>query len=205
MDFPCGSAVKESACSAGGLGSVPGSGRSPGEGKGYPLQRSDSIVRGFAKSRTCLNDFHLRLKAVVVVVAVQSLISFQLFGTSWTAACHAPLFFAISQSVLKLMSVMSVVPSNHLILRFPLLLLLSIFPSIRVFSNESLLHIRFSIIPSNKYLELISFRADWFDLLAGQGTLKSLLQNHSSKTFVLQCSAFFVAQRSYPYMILEKP
>ena len=110
------------------------------------------------------------------------------------------------------MSIESVMPSNHLILRCPLLLLPSIFPSIRVFSNESALHIRwpkywsfsFSISPSIEYSGLISFRMDWSDLLAVQGTLKSLLQHHSSKASILQCSAFFIIQLSHPYMTTGK-
>ena len=117
-----------------------------------------------------------------------------------------------SWSLLKLMSIESVMPSNHFILCRPLLLLPSIFPSIRVFSNESVLHIRlpnywsfsFSISPSNEYSGLISFRIDWFDLLAVQGTLKSLLQHHSSKASILQCSAFFIFQLSYPYITTGK-
>ena len=117
-----------------------------------------------------------------------------------------------SQSLLKLMSIKSVMPSNHLILLSPLLLLSSIFPSIRVFSNESVLHIRwpkywgfsFSISPSNEYSGLISFRIDWFDLCAVQGTLKSLLQHHSSKAAILWCSAFFMVQLSHPYKTIGK-
>ena len=119
-----------------------------------------------------------------------------------------------SQSLLKLMSIESVMPSNHLIFFHPLLLPLSIFPSIRVFSNESVLHIRwpkywsfsfsFSISPSNEYSGLISFRMDWLDLLAVQGTLKTLLQHHSSKASTLWCSAFFTVQLSHPYMTNEK-
>ena len=117
-----------------------------------------------------------------------------LFVTPWTAACQAFLSFTISWSLLKLMSIESVMPSNHLILCCPLLLLLSIFPSIRVFSSESSLHIRwpkywsfhFNISPSNAYLGLISFRMDWFELLAVQGTLKSLLQPHRSKASILR-------------------
>ena len=113
---------------------------------------------------------------------------------------------------LKLISIVSVMPSKHLIPCYPLLLLPSIFPSIRIFSSESVLHIRgpkywhfsFSIIPSNEYLGLISFRMDWLDLLAAQGTLKRLLQNHSSKASVLQLSAFFIAQLSHPYMTTGK-
>ena len=116
------------------------------------------------------------------------------------------------QSLLKLMSIESVMPSNYLILCYPLLLLPSIFPSIRVFSNESVLRIRwlkycsfrFSISPSNEYSGLISFRMDWLDLLAVQGTLKSLLQHHSSKVSILWCSAFFMVQLSHPYMTTRK-
>ena len=118
-------------------------------------------------------------------------------ASPWTAARWAPLSSAISQSLLKFMSIDSVMPSNHLILCRPLLLLPSIFPSIRVFANESALHIRwpkywsfsFSSSPSNEYSRLISFRIDWLDLLAVQGTLKSLLQHHSSKASVLRCSS----------------
>ena len=112
----------------------------------------------------------------------------------------------MSQSLLKLMSIESVMPSVQLILYHPLLLLPSIFSSTSAFSNESVLHIRwpkywnFSISPSNEYLELISFRIDWFDLLAVQGTLKSLLQHHSSRASILQCSAFFMVQLSHPYV-----
>ena len=121
--------------------------------------------------------------------SIQSLSHVQLFETPWIAARQASLSITNSQSLLKLMSIKSVMPSNHLILCHPLLLLPSIFPSIRVFSNESVLHIRwpeywsfsFSISPSNEYSGLISFRMDWLDLLAVQGTLKSLLQHHSSK------------------------
>ena len=139
-------------------------------------------------------------------VVVQLLSHVWLFATPWTIACQASLFFTISQSLCKLMSIESVMPSNHLILCCPLLLLPSIFPSIRVFSNESVLHIRwpkywsfsFSISPSNEYSGLISFRIDWFDLLAVQGTLKSLLQHHSSKASILQHSAFHMIQLSHP-------
>ena len=127
--------------------------------------------------------------------------------TPWTAARQASLSFTSSQSLLKLMSIESVMPSNHFILCHPFLLLLSIFPSIRVFSNESVLHIRwpkywsfsFSISPSNEYSGLISFRIDWFDLLAVQGTLKSLLQHHNSKASILQRSVFFMVQLSHLY------
>ena len=127
-------------------------------------------------------------------------------ATPWTAADQASLSITNSQSLLKLMSIQSVMPSNHLILCHPLLLLPSIFPSIRVFSSESVLCIRwpkywsfsFSISPFNEYSGLIYFRMDWLDLLAVQGTLKSLLQHHSSKASILQCSAFFIVQLSHP-------
>ena len=126
--------------------------------------------------------------------------------TPWTAAYQASLSFIITRSLLKLISIQSVMPSNHLILCSPLLLLPSIFPSIRVFSNESALCIRrpnywsISISLSNEYSGLISFRMDWFDLLAVQGTLKSFLQHHSSKASILRLSAFFMVQLSHPYM-----
>ena len=136
--------------------------------------------------------------------SVQLLSCVQVFATPWTAACQASLSISNSWSLLKLMSVKLVMPSNHLILCRPLLLLPLIFPQIRVFSNESALHIRwpkywsFSFSPSNDYSGLISFSMDWFDLLAVQGTLKSLLQHHSSKTSILWCSAFFMIQLSHP-------
>ena len=133
--------------------------------------------------------------------SIQSLSLVRLFANPWTAACQASLSVTSSQSLLKLMSIKSVMPSHHLILCQPLLLPPSIFPSIRVFSNESVLCIRwpnywsfsFNISPSNEYLGLISFRMDWLDLLAIQGTLKSLLQHHSSKASVLQHSDFFLS------------
>ena len=144
--------------------------------------------------------------------SVQSLSHVQLFATPWTATCQASLSIASSWSLHKLMSIELVVPSNHLILCHPLLLLHSIFPSIRVFSSESVLHIRwlkywsfsFSISLSNEYSGLISFRMDWLDLLAVQGTRKSLLQHHSSKASVLLLSAFFIVQLSHPYMTIGK-
>ena len=135
------------------------------------------------------------------------LIRVLLFATPWTAARQTSLSISISWDWLKLMSFESVIPSNHLILCHPFLLLPYIFPTIMVFSNESDLHIRwpkywsFSISPSNEYSGLISFRINWFDLLAVQGTLKSLLQHHISKTSILRCSAFFMVQLSHPYMI----
>ena len=132
--------------------------------------------------------------------------------TPWTAACQASLSITKSQSLLKFMSIESVMPSNHLILCHPLLLLPSIFPSSRVFSDESVLHNRwpnylsfsFSISPSNEYSGLIAFRMDWLDLLAVQGTLKSLLQHHSSKASILWRSAFFIVQISHPYTTTGK-
>ena len=132
----------------------------------------------------------------------------RLFVTPWTAVHQASLSITNSQSLLKLMSLKSGMPSSHLILCRPLLLPPSIFPSIRVLSNESALHIRwpkcwsfsFNISPSSEHTGLISFRVDWLDLLAVQGTLKSLLQHHSAKASVLWCSAFFIVQRSHPYM-----
>ena len=134
------------------------------------------------------------------VVVVQSLSPVRLFATPWTAACQASLSFTTSWSLLKLMSTESVMPSNQLVLCHPLLLLTSIFPSIRVFPNESAPHIRwpkywnfsFNINSSNEYSGLISFRMDWLGLLAVQGTLKSLLQHHSSKASILRYSAFMV-------------
>ena len=136
--------------------------------------------------------------------SVQSLSRVQLFVTPWTAARQVSLSITNSQSLLKLKSIESVMPSNHLILCCPLLLPPSIFPSIRVFSNESVLHITwpkywsfsFSISPSNEYSGLVFFRMDWLNLLAVQGTLKSLLQHHSSKASILQRSAFFLSNSS---------
>ena len=132
--------------------------------------------------------------------------------TPWTAACQASLPITNSRSLLKLMSIELVMPFNHFILCHPLLLLPSVFPSIRVFSNESVIcirwpkywHFSFSISPSNEYSGLISFRMDWLDLLAVQGTLKSLLQYHSLKASILWHSAFFIVQLSHPYMTTGK-
>ena len=144
--------------------------------------------------------------------SVQSLSRAQLFVTPWTAARQASLSITNSRSLLKLMSIESVMSSNHLILCHPLLLLPSIFPSTGVFSNESVLHIRwpkywsfsFSISPSNEYSGLISFGIDWLDLLAVQGTLKSLPQDQSSKVSILHHSAFFIVQLLHPYMTTGK-
>ena len=143
---------------------------------------------------------------------VQLLSPVWLFATPWTAAHQASLSLTISQSLPKFMSIELVMPSNHLILCHPFLLLPSIFPSIRVFSNESVLRIRclkywsfsFSISPSNEFSGLIFFRMDWFYLLAVQGTLKSPLQHHSSKA-ILQHSTFFIVQLSHPYVTTGKP
>ena len=144
--------------------------------------------------------------------SVQSLSCVWLFAIPWTAACQASLSITNSRSLLKLMSIQSVMPSNNLALCGPLLLLPSVFHSIRVFPKESVLPIRwpkywsfsFGISPSNEYSGLISFRMDWLDLLAVQGTLKSLLQHQSSKASVLWCSTFFMAQLSHPYMTTGK-
>ena len=146
---------------------------------------------------------------ITIFVVVQWLSHVQLFATPWTETCQASLSFPISWSLLKLMSIESVMPSNHLILCHPLLLPPSTFPSIRVFSNESVLHIRWPkyssyISPSNEYSELISFRMEWLDLLEVQGTLKNLLQHHTSKSSILWCSAFFIGQLSHPYMTTGK-
>ena len=144
--------------------------------------------------------------------SVQSLSRVRLFATPWTVVRQASLAITNSQSLLKLISIISMMPANHLILCHPLLLPPPIFPSIRVFSNDSVLHIRwpkywsfnFSISPSSEYSGLISFRMDWIGLLAVQGTLKSLLQHHSSKASILQLSAFFIVQLSHPYMTTGK-
>ena len=145
-------------------------------------------------------------------VVAESLSYVQLFATPWTAACQASLSFTISCNLLILISFELETSSSHLILCHPLLLLPSIFPSIRVFSNESVLHIRwpvywsfsFSISPSNEYSGLISFRMDWLDLLAIQGALKSLLQHHSLKASILLRSTFFIGQLSHPYVTTRK-
>ena len=188
------------------VGSIPGSGRFPGGGHSNPLQSvcpenlldrgaSWATVHRVLKSWTQLKWLsmhpHIRINASVMDLwgSVQSLNHVQIFATPGTAARQASLSITISQSLLKLMSIKLVMPSNHFILCHPLILQPSIFPSIRVFTNESVLRIRwpkywsfsFSISPCNEYSGLISFRIDWFDLLAVQGTLKSLLQHHSSK------------------------
>ena len=147
-----------------------------------------------------------------VISSVQLLSHVQLFATPLTEACQTSVSITNFQSLPKLMSIESVLPSNHLRLCHPLLLPPAIFPSIRVFSNKSVLCIRwpkhwsfsFSISPSNEYSGLVSFRIDWMDLLAVQGTLESLLQHHSSKASILQHSVFFIVQLSHPYMTIGK-
>ena len=150
----------------------------------------------------------LKREYIWYISSVQSLRCVQLFAAPWTAARQASLSITNCRSLLKVMSIESGMPFNHLILCCPLLLPPSVFPSIRVFSSESVLRIRwpkywsfsFSINSSSEYSGLISFRMDWLDLLAVQGTLKSLLQHHSSKASIFQRSIFFIVQLSHPYM-----
>ena len=159
-------------------------------------------------------EAHILGKGLISVQfsSVQSLSCVRLFATPWTTASQASLFITNSQSLPKLMSIESVMPSNHIILCRPLVLLPSIFPNIRVFSNESALCIRwpkywsfsFNLSPFNEHPGLISFRMDWLDPLAVKGTLKSLLKHHSLKASILQCSAFFTVQLSHPYMTTGK-
>ena len=173
-------------------------------------QKSSALDSGLKKMHEC-SIFPTIHAGICGLSSVQSLSRVQLFVTLWTTVYQASLSITNSQSLLKLMSIELVMPSNHLILCRPLLLP-SIFPSIRVFSNESGLCIRwpkywsfsFNISPSNEHPELISFRMDWLDLLAVQGTLKSLLQHYSSKASILWCSAFFIVQLSHPYMTTGK-
>ena len=161
---------------------------------------------------TIPTSFQLTLLLLILFSSVQLLSRVQLFAKPWTAALQASLSITNSWSLLKLVSIEWVKPSNHLILCHSLLLLPQIFPSIRIFSNESFLHIRWpkywsfslSISPSNEYPGLISLRMDWLDLLAVQGTLKSLLQHRSSKGSLLQHSALFIVQLSHPYMTTGK-
>ena len=167
--------------------------------------------------RHCTFFFKFQLAYFYVTYnsSVQLLSHVWLFASPWTAACQASLSITNTQNPPKPMSIELVMPSNHLIFCHALLLLLSIFPSIRVFSNESVLHIRwpkywsfsFNISPSNskEHPGLISFRMDWLDLLAVQGTLKSLLQHHSSKASILQHSAFLIVQLSHHTWLLERP
>ena len=197
LAFPGGSAGKESALQCG----IPGF--DPWVGK-IPWRRERLLTPVFWP-----RPFHGLYSSVS---SIQSLSHVQLFAIPWTAACQASLSITNSESLLKLMSIEYVMPSKHLILCHPFFLLPSIFPSIRVSSNESVLSIRwlkywsfsFSISPSNEHPGLISFRMDWLDLLAVQGTLKSLLQHHSSKASIPQRSAFFIVQLSHPYMTTGK-
>ena len=163
--------------------------------------------KGFCKLKLIIYDSYW------VISSVQTLSCVQLFATPWAAAHQSSLSITNSLSWLKLMSIELVMPSNHCILCRPLLLLPSIFPSIRAFSNESAFPIRwpkywsfsFNISPFNVHPGLISFRMDWLDLLVVQGTLNSLLQHHSSKASILRCLAFFTVQLSHPYMTTGKP
>ena len=163
-------------------------------------------------SPLCGKNIYFDLSLGETFSSVQSLSRLRLFATPWIAAHQASLSITNARSPSKPMSIELVMPSNHVILCRPLLLLPSIFPSIRVFSNESALHMRwpkywsfsFNISPSNEHPGLISFRMDWLDLLAVQGTLKSLLQHHSSKASILLHSAFFIVQLSHPYMTTGK-
>ena len=153
-----------------------------------------------------------KLTVEVKFSSIQSLSHVRLFATLWTAARQASLSITNSRSLLRLMSIELMMPFNHLILCHPLLLSPSIFPNIRVFSNESVLRIRwpnywsfsFSISPSKEYSGLVSIRIDWFDLLKVQGTLKSLFQHYNLKASILRCSAFFIVQLSHPYMTTGK-
>ena len=152
------------------------------------------------------------LAAAAAVQSVQLFSGVRLFVTPWTAAHQDSMSITNSQSLLKIMPILSAMSSNYLLLCRPLLLPPSIFLSIRVFSNKSVIHVRwpkywsfsFSISPSNEYSGLISFRIDWLNVLAVQGTRKSLLQHHSSKTSILQCSVFFIVQLSHPHMTTGK-
>ena len=170
---------------------------------------SDTILN--ARDRTINKIIKNKQTSVFIelVIVVKLLSCVQILSTPWTEECHPSLSFSFSHSFLKLLSIELVMASKHLILSVPHLLLPSIFPSIRVFSNESAACIRwpkywsFSIIPSNEYSGLMSFRIDLSDVLAVQGILKSLLKHHSSKASILQCSASFMGQLSHPYM--EKP
>ena len=176
------------------------------------LWDSKEILHAKYATKIILTPFGLKKKkSPFGFSSVQSLSLVRLFVIPWTSALQASLSITNSQSLPKLLSIESVMPSNHLILCHPLLLLPSIFPRIRVFSNESALHIRwpnywsFSFnSPSNEHPGLISFRMDWLDLLAVQGTLKSLLQHHSSKTSILLSSVFFIVQLSHPYITTGK-
>ena len=182
------------------------------------LPISPQLISNFNKNILDKVNSCIKTNRVKETLEAQPVSSFQslncvwLFVTPWTAARQASLSITNSRSPPKSMSIELVIPSNHPILHRPLLLLPSIFPSIRVFSNEAALHIRwpkywslsFNISPSNEHPGLISFRMDWLDLLAVQGTLKKLLQHHSSKASILWCSVFFIVQLSHPYMSTGK-
>ena len=176
------------------------------------VKKSCNLLFGSYRTQKTSDVIQAESKALRIGSSVQSLSCVQLFATPWTAACQAALSITNSWSLLKLVSIESVMPSNHLILCRPFLLLSSICPSIKVFSNESVLRIRwpmywsfsFSISPSYEHSGLISFMMDWLYLLAVQGTLKSLLQQHSSKAPILWHSAFFIVQLSHPYMTTGK-
>ena len=177
----------------------------------FLFRMPSSSVFSTAPPRLSPSSFFF-LKTILFFSSVQSLSCVRFFATPWTSTHQASLSITNSQSPPKSTSIESVTPSNHLILCCPLFLLPSIFPSIGVFSNESALRIRwskywrfrFNISPSNEYPGPISFRMDWLDLLAVQGTLKSLLQHHSSKASILWHSAFFIVQLSHPYMTTVK-
>ena len=189
---------------------------SPGKNTGVNcpalLQGTFPTLRHFKSPALAVGSLPLALPRLSQFSSVQSLSHVWIFATPWTATHQASLSITKSQSLLKLMSIESVMPSNNLILCRPFFLPPLVFPSIRVFSNESALHIRwpkdwsfsFSITPSNEYSRLISFRMDWLDLFAVQGTLKSLLQHHSSEASILQLSAFFIVQLSHPWMTTGK-
>ena len=171
-----------------------------------------NVYYGFFTSLISYSDDIILYRVQAQFSSVQSLSHVRVFVTPWTAAHHISLSITNSWSLLKLMSIALVMSSNHLILCCSLLLRLSIFPSIWVFTNESVIHIRwpkdwsfsFNINPSNEYSGLIFFRMDWLDLLAVQGTLKSLLQHHNSKAWILWCSAFFIVWLSHLYMTTGK-
>ena len=186
----------------------------PKKGHIQNSQRAEELSK--LKNKTNGNKkwarFEYTLHTHTHCVVIQSLSCVQIFASPWSVTRKASLSFTIFWSLFKLMSIESMMPSNRLILCHPLLLPPSIFPSIRVLSNESVLCIRwlkywsfsFSISPSSEYSGLISFRMDWLDLLAVQGTLKSLLQQHSSKASILWHSAFFIVQLSHPYITTGK-
>ena len=180
------------------------------------MKLDNALTWGADRHRVSLMGYsgthHLRVRELRLHSSVQSLSRVRLFPTPWTAARQASLPIINSWSLLKFMSIKSVLPSNHLNLCRPLLLQPSIFHSIRIFSSESVFHIRwpnywsfsFNISPSNEYSGLISFRMDWLDLLAVQGTLRSLLQYYSSKAPILRSSAIFIVQLTHPYKTTGK-